>query len=1346
MADSNTFITDISYTNKDFQSVYNEQLDLAEKLTDKWAPRMSNESDPGVVLLKLNSMIADKNNYNIDKNILEAFPVSVTQEKNARNLFEQLGYSMKWYRSSVADISISWIGEQNGNDSYYKIPRFTMLCNEDGTVVYTITEDCYITPSGTMYAGYVSDKSVVSTVPAIEGIVTEYAVDGNAIITLLNLDENNRLYFDVNMIAENGIYINNVKDDGTDLENYTEWERVDNLAVQKLGSKMYKFGVDSRNNCYIEFPSDIDSLVGSGLRIHYLQSSGEAGNIKAGTLSKFYADVRDPEYNIVLDSSNTMITNGSSSRGGYDPETIDEAYKNFKKVIGTFSTLVTIRDYQNAINSSGLVSNSFVTDRTCDVQDSYNIVTDNGNLKGKKLIVITGSDDKPKIDAFGMKMYLLNFVDNVYDKTSYNKTFTMFESMEPSVDVLGYIDDVKSIQHDFLSLEPMKPLMFKNKYPVTVKIIPQYAVSEQQQREIENNVRLAIYDKFNAKSVEFGQEVTYDEVYETISNSDGRIKAIVLDELDYKTYAVVYDPSDESDKFKEILISEVDPNNQELSNKIRLDIYTKSVLNGNTQLLNEVTDFKYGLNQEYLNLVPGETGDVPVLEDIESVTTETVIPVEFNEQGTFDYTIRDNEKIIFYAPNLVDNVQYGNYIRYEYAYDGQPQSYFIPSNTDYRMNSGEKIVLYYKTSDDEDALYNYTVLGFGTIIKTSFNMFKTVDSISDMIGKNLEGSGVVTHAMNNLVAEMDTDLGANRTISTRKFNSKILANNINKCYWILNTKETDSYGDYYELFKSNQREYILKSGEYFIFANETVTALEILGQGTKLTLLGAYDRPWKVYAIDNSVKNIASDGISAFSDSDWFTFNGATSQVDAVEMQFLTLIGGDSIKITNESGEDFNISNVPPEVNLNDYYIEYNAPSASSSGALPKVGAGLDSWQVVSNLGIRLSNNYPQTLWDGQTMTFYQKSDGEIVQPVIISGSEDGKDVLSNIIMYKDGGDRVSTEIVDLEGNKEYLSVYAYAPSTVIGSKITLTENGGCSMVFGNDIPTKYTSGMLYELSGVPSGLPDGEETSLTGDYAKLMLFWSDGQYYYWQTYKKGSIISNETGDVIPNTAEPVISGLADVGKTKIGSSLSYRIQSLSGVIPTDKYVSATTTGFDNGIKFRLPEGKYIMQLRNNCSTLESLELDLSVWEQSPAPLYAIDDLYAIEKETDFSSDKTVYLYVDIPQSPDDDFSKEHELSFTVVKTPSILTESISIDKIYRYDDSSEVFDSVLKHIVGYGDDAGLDPTGYYNYVYQVDDSHRINNPLSADSFNDVNHICNPYTICQIGTIDVKVINRTKGQ
>ena len=54
---------DISYTNLDFSSIYTEVIELAKQLSYRWDPSISDESDPGVVLLKLSALIADKMNF-----------------------------------------------------------------------------------------------------------------------------------------------------------------------------------------------------------------------------------------------------------------------------------------------------------------------------------------------------------------------------------------------------------------------------------------------------------------------------------------------------------------------------------------------------------------------------------------------------------------------------------------------------------------------------------------------------------------------------------------------------------------------------------------------------------------------------------------------------------------------------------------------------------------------------------------------------------------------------------------------------------------------------------------------------------------------------------------------------------------------------------------------------------------------------------------------------------------------------------------------------------------------------------------------------------------------------------
>ena len=60
-------LLDLSATKKDFYQIWSELLEVSSKLSERWDPQSTNETDPGIVLLKVLTAIADKLNYNIDK-------------------------------------------------------------------------------------------------------------------------------------------------------------------------------------------------------------------------------------------------------------------------------------------------------------------------------------------------------------------------------------------------------------------------------------------------------------------------------------------------------------------------------------------------------------------------------------------------------------------------------------------------------------------------------------------------------------------------------------------------------------------------------------------------------------------------------------------------------------------------------------------------------------------------------------------------------------------------------------------------------------------------------------------------------------------------------------------------------------------------------------------------------------------------------------------------------------------------------------------------------------------------------------------------------------------------------
>ena len=134
------YIDTTSYTNKDFRSIWPELLDLVTDLTDKWDPNNSNESDVGVALLKLKAFIADKLNYNIDKNALENFPSSVTQRGNAQKIYDALGYELQWYKSATTSVVFKFINSSESpidSDQIaveFTIPMFAQVTDSENKV------------------------------------------------------------------------------------------------------------------------------------------------------------------------------------------------------------------------------------------------------------------------------------------------------------------------------------------------------------------------------------------------------------------------------------------------------------------------------------------------------------------------------------------------------------------------------------------------------------------------------------------------------------------------------------------------------------------------------------------------------------------------------------------------------------------------------------------------------------------------------------------------------------------------------------------------------------------------------------------------------------------------------------------------------------------------------------------------------------------------------------------------------------------------------------------------------------------------------------------------------------
>lgn len=758
----------MSYTNKDFQTIYPELLDAAKELARNWDPTISNESDPGVVLLKINAIIADKNNYNIDKNILENYPETYTQEFSARSQYKQLGYKMPWYRAAEVKVAFKYVpkeGEELVDNEELIVPAFTSVSDTDGNYVYTILEDIVFDAE---------TPNMIAEKNAIQGQLVELKVNGSSKIVLANLDSRNRIYVDDYNIAQNGIFVKYANS----TMNY-RWDQVENVEVQPGNSTCYEFDIDPISGTpYIQFRQDVRNVINDGLSISYIVTDGVDGSIIAKTLSKFEssttAEKKNPingTSNVTLDEENMKISNYSSSTKGYNPETVEEAYYSFKKYVHTFDTLVTLRDYMNAIYESDVVSNSVVTDRTTDIPAHYKVVTnDRSSLVEVKDIVRNDPSstlykklssepeeyeavDVPLMDAFDLRMYLIGHNRPIVDMSSYEDTFKLDTSTSTKNTIITHLDNKKCIQHNFKDLPKDEILLIQNVFPIRVKIAPTYKLSEIQQREVQYNVQSALIKAVNSHEMTFGEEAVYQEVLDIVTAADDRIKLAILDDFDYVTYALYIDK--ETDEIKLIPISDFTNGksgivisdsfsnkftglrygtkdsvtgfykwdaysdsavlyaSEEMLDKFRQDVIARNILAGVTPMFTFTGMYEPNLMMDILTDY-----------SIEASALKAELKLELPSSSR--YKLRENEMVTFTGPSFIAGNTFAGYSKYLTSpqFNGKSSGMrCLETDATYQLQEGDWIA-FFSRGEGEDAPYNCYVYKAGAVIRANFPLYR----------------------------------------------------------------------------------------------------------------------------------------------------------------------------------------------------------------------------------------------------------------------------------------------------------------------------------------------------------------------------------------------------------------------------------------------------------------------------------------------------------------------------------------------------------------------------------------------------------------------------------------------
>lgn len=427
------------YTHRDYNSIKSDLINAIPSLTQEWTS--TEDSDPGIVLIKLISMFGDTMSYNIDKIALELYLKTVTQRKNCAMILNLLGYKMKWYRAPRVIANVRLQLQEDIEDTDVN-PRHIIL-----TPFVT-----YFTNGGISYAVVPSaDNQGQIDIASDTQYTNVYLIEGQVITTSFTRDglKNNRYYFPYNNIDESAIWLSFGSSHTCNL--------VDNLyLVTDDQAISFEFNVDEYDNPYIELINYWEDIVGStaqsdSFTLRYIVTKGADGNVSRNQL----IDVTNTT-NLNATTEDLIIMHPSNSyeelegddgwtRPGYNAQTVEEARKDAAHYVTTYNTLVTPADFQRAarrvvgMTGSKLVDSEVILNEHLDIKTIANRAKD--KFETQEVVLQEGDDPVTLLAAHTAIMYLtylnMNPANNLYcnlsDSDPYKFTsYDEFVGKEPS--------------------------------------------------------------------------------------------------------------------------------------------------------------------------------------------------------------------------------------------------------------------------------------------------------------------------------------------------------------------------------------------------------------------------------------------------------------------------------------------------------------------------------------------------------------------------------------------------------------------------------------------------------------------------------------------------------------------------------------------------------------------------------------------------------------------------------------------------------------------------------------------------------------------------------------------------
>ncbi len=574
----------VNYTSRDYDSLIEEYKKVVPTLTELWKPEA--DADPGVVLLKWLSSIADMLGTNLDWCVSQLLAPSVTQRKFAEKLFGLIGYELGFYTAARTEVTFRNASPVNvtldfgfNGANFCTLNAYSDITNQARVITYNIlplTNAMGVKDTRSRRSILTENIDVFATEDKVKlkpgETVTRVAIEGELRSYSVSVEDVKKSNYLIKLPSQHidttAIWIKarTTKEYSDNTLVDTQWIQCESSAEFIVPEPRFAVTYDSYSNAQVQISNYLDQLenyTNNWLTIYWIDCSGAIGCVGENVLSNFLS--AKPEFAIDNESGDIVISNLSNTVElphtytvtGKSPETAKEAYRNSRDYINTYDSLVTLPDYTRFLRREPGVDCGVVLDCQKALEINLAIYNDENLTDSQKSKMYITNYDFPEgepifdwqavldlgFDPTNPQKYVFaaNFqtytamcfaISNNFQPSRYGQGQVSTAQIQNSAKFKRYkppqlfIDEVKNDYRPLqaMSVEVEFGYVRLFEFYAVGTITPYKPVSEDVANTLIEKAKEALMLYFDPANREIGVKPTLMEVIDIIENCDTRIR------------------------------------------------------------------------------------------------------------------------------------------------------------------------------------------------------------------------------------------------------------------------------------------------------------------------------------------------------------------------------------------------------------------------------------------------------------------------------------------------------------------------------------------------------------------------------------------------------------------------------------------------------------------------------------------------------------------------------------------------------------------------------------------------------------------------------------------------------